>query len=88
MPPDNRTSDRQEGGGVWHFPADGTPFHIQDNNPTEEELRAAVMEMSHGRFRGSSGIRAEHIKAWLRGAKKEEDLETAGENKGAGKTWR
>jgi len=44
--------------------------------------------MSHGWYGGVFGIRAEHIKAWLRGAEKEEDLGTSGENVGAGKTWR
>jgi len=33
------------------------------------------------------GIRAEHIKAWLRGAKKAEDPENGINHVGAGKTW-
>jgi hypothetical protein len=37
--------------------------------------------------RGASGIQAEHIKAWLRGVKKEEDSETAASHTGAGKKW-
>jgi hypothetical protein len=73
---------------IKSFPANGTPFDIRDNEPTDRELRAAVMEMSNGRCGGASGIKAEHIKAWLRGAKKEEDPETSGENAGAGMTWR
>jgi hypothetical protein len=44
-------------------------------------------EEGHGRCGGPSGIRAEHIKAWLRGAKREEDPETAASHVGAGKTW-
>ena len=69
------------------FPANGTPFNIQDNNPTEGEKLVAVMEMSNGRCGGASGIQAEHLKSWLRGAKREEDPETAGTSAGAGKIW-
>ncbi len=46
-----------------------------------------VSVLSHGRCRGTLGIRVEHIKVWLRGAKKEEDPETAASHIGAGKTW-
>ena len=70
------------------FPENGTPFEIWDDEPTEGELRTAVMELSNGRYAGASGIKAEHLKSWLRGAKREEDPETAGANAGAGETWR
>ncbi len=70
------------------FPANGTPFEIDDNPPSEGELRIAVSQLSHGRCGGASGIRAEHIKAWLRGAKREEDPKTAAAHIGAGKSWR
>ena len=50
------------------FPGNGTPFIIDDNPPSDGELRTAVSQLSHGRCGGASGIRAEHIKAWLRGA--------------------
>jgi hypothetical protein len=59
------------------FPANGLPYAIGNNQPLESKLRAAVSLLSHGRCGGASGIQAEHIKAWLRGAKKEEDPETA-----------
>ena len=70
------------------FPANGTPFKIGDNPPSEGELRIAVSKLSHGRCGGASGIRAEHIKAWLRGAKKEEDPENGANHIDAGKSWR
>ena len=38
-------------------------------------------------MRGPSGIRAEHIKAWLRRGKKEEDPENGANHTGAGKSW-
>ena len=69
------------------FPANGIPYAIGDNQPIESKLRAVVSLLSHGRCGGTSGIRAEHIEAWLRGAKKEEDPETAVSHVGAGKTW-
>jgi hypothetical protein len=69
------------------FPANGTPFDIDDNQPSQAELRAAVSQMSHGRCGGASGIRTEHIKAWLRGAKRAEDPETGIHHVGEGKTW-
>ncbi len=69
------------------FPANGMPYAISNNQPCESKLQAAVSLLSHGRCRGASGIRVEHIKAWLRGAKKEEDPETAASHVGAGKMW-
>ena len=54
------------------FPENGTPFKIDDEPPSEGELRTAVSQLSHRRCGGASGILAEHIKTWLRGAKKAE----------------
>ena len=70
------------------FQANGTPFEIRDDNPTEGEIRVAVTEMSNGRCGGASGIKAEHLKSWLRRAKREEDPDTAEASAEAGKTWR
>ncbi len=69
------------------FPANGMPFGIVDDPPSEGELWTAVSQLSHGRCGGALGIHAEHIKAWLHGAKKEEDPETGTNHVGAGKTW-
>jgi hypothetical protein len=69
------------------FPANGVPYATGNNQPIESKLRTAVSLLSHGRCGGASGIQAEHIKAWLRGLKKEEDPETAAAHVGAGKTW-
>jgi hypothetical protein len=63
------------------------PYAIGANQPCESKLQAAVSLLSHGWFGGTSGIRAEHIKAWLKGAKKKEDPETAASHVGAGKMW-
>jgi len=69
------------------FPENGTPFAIDDNPPSEGKLRTAVSQLSHGRCGGASGIRAEHIKAWLYGAKKEVDPENGVNHTGTGKLW-
>ncbi len=69
------------------FPSNGVPYAIGNNQPIESKLRAAVSLLRHGRCGGALGIRVEHIKAWLRGVKKEEDPETATSHLGAGKTW-
>jgi hypothetical protein len=69
------------------FPANGMLYAISNNQPIDSELWAVVSLLSHGRCGGASEIRAEHIKVWLRGAKKEEDPETAASHIGAGKTW-
>jgi hypothetical protein len=65
------------------FPANGAPCAIGDNQPIESKLWAAVSMLSHGWCGGALGIQAEHIKTWLRGAKKEEDPETAASHVGA-----
>ncbi len=69
------------------FPANGLPYAIANNQPIESKLRAAVSLLGRGRCGGAWRIQAEHIKAWLRGAKKEEDPETAASHIRAGKTW-
>jgi len=69
------------------FPENGTPFGIDNDPPSEGELRTAVSQLSHDRYGGASGICAEHIKAWLRGAKKAEDPENGINHFGAEKTW-
>jgi hypothetical protein len=57
------------------------------NQPIDSKLQAAVSLLSHGWCGGASGIQAEHIKAWLRGAKKEEDPQMAASHVRAGKMW-
>jgi hypothetical protein len=69
------------------FPANGVPYAIGINQLIESKQRAAVSLLSHGWCEGASGICAEHIKVWLRGAKREEDPEMAASHVGAGKTW-
>jgi hypothetical protein len=73
--------------GTGFFPANETPFMIADVPLSEGNLWTAVSQLSHGQCRGASGVCVEHIKAWLRGAKKEEDPVNGANHTGVGKSW-
>jgi hypothetical protein len=60
-------------------------FDVQDDTPTNGEIRTAVLELSNGRGAGASRMRAEHLKGWLQGMRKEEESE--GANTTAGDKW-
>jgi hypothetical protein len=60
---------------------------VDDGMPSEGEIRVAVAGLSNGRAGGASGMRAEDVKAWLRGVKLEEDPEVGPVNIGAGDNW-
>ena len=64
-----------------------TPVPIPDSAPTDSEVRNAAGELSNGRSGGASKMRAEHVKEWLQGIKREEDPKQNG-NQGAGDSWR
>ena len=69
-----------------HINVDPTP--VRDGVPPDGEIREAVREgLKRGRAGGASGMRAEDLKRWLRGAMEEEDPESEG-REGAGDTWR
>jgi hypothetical protein len=69
------------------LPINITPVPLPDGAPTDSEVRAAAGELSNGRSGGASKMRAEHVKEWLQGIRREEDSEQTG-NKGAGNPWR
>ncbi len=64
------------------------PVDVQDDAPTDEEIMAAVNELTNRRSAGASCMRAEHLKEWLQGMKSEEDPEMGPNNVGAGDRWR
>jgi len=70
------------------LPINVDPIPIDDGTPTDGEVRQAVQELSNGRAGGASGIRAEDVKAWLQGIRREEDPETGPANADAGSHWR
>ena len=49
------------------LPINVDPIPIKDGVPTDGELRKAVTDLTNGRAGGASGMRAEDVKAWLRG---------------------
>ena len=55
------------------MPINVEPFSISDAVPSEWEIREAVARLKNGRTGGVSGMRAEDIKGWLRGAVREEE---------------
>ena len=50
-------------------------------------LLLTARELTNGRAAGASGMRAKHVKAWLRGIQREEDPKDQGAD-GAGDNWR
>ena len=60
-----------------------TPVKINDNIPSDSEIRTSAGGLTNGRAGGASGMRAKHVKVWLRGVLEEEDPESQG-NEGKG----
>ena len=69
------------------IPINVGPYPVEDGIPPDSEIRVAVKAMNNGRAGGSSRIRAEDLKGWLRGALDEEDPEVTARD-GAGDNWR
>jgi hypothetical protein len=69
------------------LPINVAPTEINDNVPSDGELRGVVGKLNNGRAAGASGMRAEHVKKWLHDVRREEDPEgQRAEN--AGDRWR
>ena len=69
------------------LPINITPVPLPGDASTDSEVRVAAGELSNGRSGGASKMRAEHVKEWLQGIRREEDSEQTG-NEGAGNPWR
>ena len=48
------------------------PTAVPDAAPTDSELRAVVGKLRNGRAAGATGMKAEHLKEWLRDMSREE----------------
>ena len=48
------------------------PFLVDDSFPEEDEIEWSVKRLRNNRYRGPSGMRAEHLKQWLAVARKAE----------------
>ncbi len=68
------------------LPINITPVEINDDVPSKGKLWEVVGELTNGQAAGASGMHAEHIKEWLRGIQREEDLEGQGAE-GTGDSW-
>jgi hypothetical protein len=74
-------------------PGDPLPINVErikinDDVPSDGEIRTAVSELSNGHAAGASGMRAKHAKEWLRGIRQEDDPEWLGGGPGNGDHWR
>ncbi len=63
------------------------PIEINDDVPSDGELREVVGKLNNGRVAGASGMRAAHVKKWLHDVQREEDPEGQGAEN-AGDRWR
>ena len=70
------------------LPINVDPIPLNDDVPSDGEIREAAGGLTNGRASGASGMRAEDVKAWLHGIKLEEDPEVGPNNEGAGDNWR
>ncbi len=48
------------------LPINLTPVKINDDALSDSELRQVVSKLTNGRAAGASGMRAKHVKEWLR----------------------
>jgi hypothetical protein len=59
-------------------PGENVPIHVDkvvipDSAPSDQELREVVRELRNSRAAGATGLKAEHIKVWLRNVVREEE---------------
>jgi hypothetical protein len=88
-----QTSERVDLYARRMSPGDTLPIHvdrikINDDALLDGEIRIAASKLSNGRAAGASGMRAKHVKEWLRGIRQEEDPERLGGSPGDGDHWR
>jgi hypothetical protein len=69
------------------LPINITPVVINDDVPTDGELRQVAGKLTNGQAAGASGMCAGHVKEWLNGVRREEDPEGHGVDS-AGNNWR
>jgi hypothetical protein len=48
------------------LPINVTPVEINDNTPSDGKLRQVVGKLTNGRAAGAPGMRAKHVREWLR----------------------
>jgi hypothetical protein len=70
----------------WEMRINVTPTAVHDEPPMHQEIRGVVVQLRNSRAADAMGMKAEHLKEWLRGTIKHEESENrvAGE----GDCWR
>ncbi len=69
------------------LPINVTPVKIDNNAPSDGKLQQVVGKLTNGQAAGASGMRAKHVKEWLRDMRQEEDPEGHGAES-TGDSWR
>jgi hypothetical protein len=92
---ENQTVEREELYARVPPPGDPIPCNvpktpINDAMPSDSEIRGVVKALWNGRAGNTRGMKAEHLKQWLRMAESEEKARAEGVEgyKGCGDTWR
>jgi hypothetical protein len=90
---ERQTSERvdlyaRRGSPGYPLPINVERIKINDDIPSDSKIRLAAGKLSNGQAVGASGMRAEHIKEWLRGIKWEEDPAGQGSVPRDGDNWR
>jgi hypothetical protein len=66
------------------LPINVQPFDINEDVPSNLEIREVVRELRNGQAAGATGLQAKHIKVWLWGVVQEENEQTIA---GRGYKW-
>jgi len=90
---ERQTSERVDLYARRQSPGDPLPLHltpvkIDDDVPMDSEIWIVAGSLTNDRAGGASGMRAKHIKAWLRSVLEEEDSESQGNFVGNGDNWK
>jgi hypothetical protein len=65
----------------WMLPINATQIAVPDGLPMDLEIREVVVKLWNGRAAGAIGMKAEHLKGWLRDVKCEDAVD---DKEGAG----
>ncbi len=90
---ERQTSERvdlyaRRGSPGYPLPINVERIKINEEVPSDGKIWLADGKLSNRRAVGASGMRAKHVKEWLRGIKREEDPAHQGGVPGDGDNWR
>jgi hypothetical protein len=69
----------------WSMPINVDPIPVPGAPPMDHEIREVVAKLWNGPMAGATGMKAEHLKEWLCGVRREEAEDGV---EGAGDCWR